>query len=152
MTTLSTISIFPSNEAELKHYITTLKGEILSGNEDPLKVLRQLKFVEKTIASLLKDSELEEHFLEEANKYGKSFTHADTKFTVQEVGTKYDYSTCNDPIWNDLAEKKEQISEEMKAREFFLKTIPIEGVASLDTGEVICPALKTSSTKVVVKL
>jgi hypothetical protein len=151
-TTLSTINIFPSNEAEIKHYITTFKNEILSGNEDPLKVLKQLKFVEKTIAALLKDKDLEDHFLQEAEKYGKSFEHLEIKFTVAEVGTRYDFSTCNDSVWNDLNLKEKELTENKKLRETFLKTIPIEGVANADTGELIYPALKTSTTKVTVKL
>ena len=151
-TTLSTINIFPSNEAEIKHYITTFKNEILSGNEDPLKVLKQLKFVEKTISALLKDKDLEDHFLQEAEKYGKSFEHLETKFTVSEVGTRYDFSTCMDSVWNDMDLKEKELTANKKIRETFLKAIPIDGVANPETGELIYPALKTSTTKVTVKI
>ncbi|MFA7361988.1 MAG: hypothetical protein WC139_13230 [Candidatus Kapaibacterium sp.] len=152
MKTLSTITIFPSNDAELKHYITTLKDEILSGNDDPLKVLKQLKFVEKTISQLLKDKELEDHFYAEAVKYGKTFRHLDTEFSIKEVGAKYDYLTCHDSVWDDLEKRKFEIDAKMKEREQFLKSIPLEGVANALTGEIIYMPLKTSSTKVVVKL
>jgi hypothetical protein len=150
--TLSTITIFPSNEAELKHYISTIKGEILSGTIDPLSALKQLKYAEKTIAALLKDAELEGHFLEEAEKYGKSFEHLGIKFTVQEVGTKYDFSGCQDSFYDDLIQTKTTVDAKIKEREAFLKTVPEDGIVNGDTGEVIFRASKSSQTKVVVRL
>lgn len=149
---LSTITVFPSNEAELTHYIRTIKDEILSGNIDPLAALKQLKYVERTIAALLKDAELDDYFLSEAEKYGKSFEHLGIKFNIQETGTKYDYKATGDPIWNDINEEKEKISEAMKAREGYLKAIPEEGAADPLTGALIYRAPKTSTTKVVVRL
>lgn len=143
---------FPQTQVAIDTYVNEFKSQILSGNEDPLNALKQLKFAEKTIAKLLKDKDLDAHFVEEAQKYGKSFTHLDTNFTVQEVGTKYDYSTCCDSVYNDLASQKAKIDEEIKLRETFLKSIPLDGVANPSTGEMIYPPLKTSSTKVVVKL
>jgi len=149
---LSTISVFPSNDAELKRYITTIKAEILNGGDDPLKVLKQLKFVEKTIAALLKDKELDNFFIDEAAKYGTSFEHLDTHFDIRETGVKYDYSGCKDSVWNYLNEQSEKLDEKKKERETFLKVLPLEGVVNPETGEMIYRPAKSSTTKVAVKL
>jgi hypothetical protein len=152
MRTLSTITVFPSSEAELTHYITTLKGEILSGGDDPLNVLKQLKFAEKSIAAILKDPDIEDHFLSEALKYEKSFEHLGVKFTVQETGTKYAYNMCRDSVWNDLDNQRILLDAKLKARETFLKALSEEGAANPETGEIILQPLKTSTTKLVVRL
>jgi hypothetical protein len=152
METLSTIMLLPSNEGEIKRFVTLIKSEILSKGDDPLKVLKQLKMVEKTIGILLKDKELDNYFIDEAIKYGTSFEHLDTHFDIRETGTKYDYSTCNDSVWNYLNEKSDKLNEELKSRELFLRNIPLEGVVNPETGELIYRPAKTSTTKVAVKL
>jgi hypothetical protein len=149
---LSTIMVLPSNEGEIKRFVETIKSEILGAGDDPLKVLKQLKMVEKTIAILLKDKDLDNFFIDEAIKYGNSFEHLDTHFDVREVGTKYDYSSCNDSVWNYLNDMAEKAENKLKERETFLKTIPLEGVANPETGELIYRPAKTSTSKVCVKL
>jgi hypothetical protein len=152
METLSTIMLLPSNEDEIKRFVTLLKSEILNRGDDPLKVLKQLKMVEKTIGILLKDKELDNYFIDEASKYGTSFEHLDTHFDIRETGVKYDYLVCNDSVWNYLHEKSEKIDAELKARELFLRNVPLEGVANPETGELIRRPPKSSTTKVAVKL
>jgi len=144
--------VLPSNEGEIKRFVTLIKSEILDAGDDPLKVLKQLKMVEKTIAILLKDKDLDNFFIDEAQKYGTSFEHLDTHFDIRETGVKYDYSESNDSVWNYLKEKSDKLSEELKEREQFLRTIPVEGVANPDTGELIRRPPKSSTTKVAVKL
>ena len=152
MEALNTIMVLPSNEGEIKRFVTLIKSEILDAGDDPLKVLKQLKMVEKTIAILLKDKDLDNFFIDEAQKYGTSFEHLDTHFDIRETGVKYDYSESNDSVWNYLKEKSDKLSEELKEREQFLRTIPVEGVANPDTGELIRRPPKSSTTKVAVKL
>lgn len=149
---LSSIMILPSNEGEIKRFVTTLKSEILSGGDDPLKVLKQLKMVEKTIEILLKDKALDNYFIDEAIKYGTSFEHLDTHFDIRETGVKYDYANCRDSVWEYLKGQTEKLLGELKAREQFLRNIPLEGVVNPETGELILKPSKTSTTKVAVKL
>jgi hypothetical protein len=149
---LSVINELPSNKFEINRFVTTIKAEILAGNEDPLKILKQLKMCERTLDVLLTDKELEDFFLEGAAKYGKSFDYLDTHFDIREVGVKYDYSTSNDSVWIELDKAKSELDKKLKDRETFLKALPEEDIANSDTGEIIHKPLKTSTTKVVVKL
>lgn len=149
---LSAINLLPSNNDEVKKFVTKVRNEILSGNDDPLKILIQLKMVEKTIDILLHDEEMERHFLCEAGKYGRSFEYLNTHFDVREMGVKYAYNTCQDSTWNNLNDKKQAIEKQMKEREAFLKAIPDEGTVNPETGELLRKPAKSSITKVVIKL
>ena len=154
-TTLSTISVLPSNKEQVQIFTRKLKDEILANDKEPLKILVQLKCIEKTIADLLKDDELDYHFLKEFLLYDK-----DEKVTVngadlrqQETGVKYLYKDSGDPVWNDLEKEINKLSEKKKEREKFLQNIPYDsGIVDPDSGVFITRPPKTSHTKVIVKL
>jgi hypothetical protein len=152
MNTLSAINLLPSNNDEVKRFVVKARNEILAGNEDPLKVLIQLKMVEKTIDILLKDKDIDRHFVVEAEKYGKSFEYLNAHFDIRETGVKYAYETCQDSIWNRLNDQKIELEKQLKERESLLKAIPEEGIVNPETGEMIYKPAKSSLTKVVVKL
>lgn len=152
-TALSTITVFPDNKTEMAMYSRKIKSEILAYDQDPLKILRQFKYVQKVIDDILQDKDIREHFVIEAEKFGaKSFDHLGVKFTICEVGTKYNFKDCGDPKWFDLTTELESLKDKIKARESFLKTLPDEGTVDPDTGVFINKATKTSTTNVNVTL
>ena len=154
-TALSTISVLPSGKEQVKLFVRQLKDEILANNKDPLPILVHLKYIEKTIAEVLKDEEIDYHFLKEFLLYDK-----DEKVTIEgaelrqsEVGVKYDYPSCGDPVWNDLNLMIERLTTEKKEREKFLQNIPYDkGTVDPDSGVFITRPPKSSKTKVVVRL
>jgi hypothetical protein len=155
-TALATISNLPSNKEQVKVFSRMLKDEILANNTDPLKTLVQLKFIEKTIADILKDEELDYHFLKEFLLYDK-----DEKIIVNgaelragETGVKYKYEDSGDPVWFDLEKQIKELTEKKKEREKFLQNIPYDaGIVDADHGGVfITRPPKTSHTKVIIKL
>jgi len=83
-----------------------------------------------------------------------------TKFSLAETGTKYDYSSCGDPLYDNLIAKKKVIDEEVKSRETFLKTIKdfmIVSIPDPETGELqenitITAPIKTSNSSYKVAL
>jgi hypothetical protein len=154
-TALSTLSILPSNRDQIKSFSRQLKNEILAGNEDPLKALVQLKFIEKLIEDILKDEELDRLFVKELQLYGKEkvVEIAGAKLMQTEVGVKYDYEASGDPKWFDLKKQSTEVSERLKEREKFLQAIPYDaGIVDPDTGVFITRPPKTSKTKVKVTL
>jgi hypothetical protein len=154
-TALSTLSILPSNREQLKIFSRQLKDEILSSDKDPLKILVQLKFIEKLIEDVLKDEGIEYHFLKEFELYEKEKVVQinGAKLQQSEVGTKYDYDACGDPKWYDLNKQASEIAEKKKEREKFLQSIPYDqGVVDPDTGVFITRPPKSSKTKVKVTL
>lgn len=88
---------------------------------------------------------------EEIEKSGKSLTRpSGTKIELAEVGTKYDYSKCEDLTLTDLELKLSGIEKKVKQRQEFLKTVPVEGLVVTDeqTGETfkVYPPSKTSTS------
>ena len=151
-TALSTITVLPSTKVELAMFSRQIKSEILSNDRDPLMILKQLKYVEKLVKDLLTDKELDEHFINEAEKYKeKTFEHIDCKFTVAETGVRYDYNATGDPIWYDLNKKAEELKASIKEREKFLQNAG-QGFVEPNSGVFVNAPPRTSTTKVTVTL
>jgi hypothetical protein len=125
-TALSTISALPSGRDQVARFTRMLKDEILANTKDPLKILVQLKYIEKTIADVLKDKEIDVHFLNEFELYNKEkiVEVNGAKLQTQEVGVKYFYEESGDPEWSDLEKKIQELTEKKKEREKFLQNIP----------------------------
>ena len=92
-----------------------------------------------------------------AEKYPEnSFEFSGATIQKAELGTRYDFSVCNDHVHKCLTEISKQNSEQLKDREDFLKSLKGQ-MTILDegTGEVIkiMPPLKKSTTglKVTIK-
>lgn len=152
---ISTISVLPSNKEQVVLFSRTLKYEILANDKNPLPTLVQLKCIEKAIAEVLKDEEVDLHFLKEFLLYDKDEKVIVNGATLSqsEVGVKYLYEDCGDPIWFDLEKQISELTEKRKEREKFLQNIPYDkGTADPETGLFITRAPKSSKTKVKVLL
>lgn len=136
MEAIQTITILPSNEAELTVYMRSVKESILDGYISAEKAAIQLKTLEK-IAALNKDPEIKAYFLDEFSKHGaKTFEHG-AKFSLSNRKT-WDFSECNDSKYNELSAQLEAIKSQLKEREEFLKVLK-EPMAELQGGEIINP-------------
>lgn len=154
-TALSTISILPSNKEELQKFSRKLKDEILANDKDPLKILVQLKMAEKLIADILKDKEIDYHFLKEFLLFEKekTITVNGAELRAGETGVKYDYEKSGDPKWFDLQKQVDELTEKKKEREKFLQNLPYEShFVDPDNGVFITKPPKTSHSKVIVRL
>lgn len=154
-TALSTINVLPSNKDEVKRFVITIKSEILANDRNALPILVQLKMAEKTISDILKDEEIDLHFLKEFEQYDKNekvvISGADLR--QSEVGVKYMYEDSGDVVWNDLNKQISDLSEKKKEREKFLQNIPYDkGFVDPDNGNFITRPPKSSKTKVIIKL
>jgi hypothetical protein len=94
---------------------------------------------------------------DEIEKYGKELVTVNgVKLELAEVGTKYDYSQCNDDVLSELEFQLTIMEAKIKERQNFLKTLPARGMEIIkDGGEVasIFPPTKssTSSYKTTIK-
>lgn len=122
---------FPIGKQERKDMIAALKEDILSGKYDLLEMEIRLKSIEDIINSIRKDSDISGYVIEEAEKYQKGDVVHGASVTVMSRKT-YDYTSCNDSVYNDLIAQQKQLSDVIKAREAVLRT----GI-NPDTGEYI---------------
>lgn len=150
MSILSHLTVLPGTLEERQEFFRKAKAEILDEVQDPLLILRQIKSAAKLFESLLKDKDIDDMFLGEAEQYGKTFEHLGVKFNIQETGTKFDYKATGDPRWEDLTNQIAELTVKRQDREKALKFLPDEGVFDNDTGVLIIRAPKSSKTSVVV--
>lgn len=134
------------------------------GEMDPLKALSGLKAMESLVSTLTDKNPktnrhadkailLQQHITDAAGVYNeKKFSLYGATFTKTEVGTKYDYSQCNDSKLAELEKAAKDAADALKKRQEFLKTVPVEGLAvtDTDTGETytVYPPAKSSTSTV----
>lgn len=153
MNTLSTITIFPETKEQLKSFQAEIKQEILFSSADPLEVLKRFKYLEKILKFVFNDKEINECFLNEAEKReSKTFIENDCEYSIKEVGTKYDYSQCNDVILDDINQQIKELTKKKSERETLLKSLGNNSIADAETGQELYPPSKTSTTKLCVKI
>ncbi len=128
---------------------------VTTGLINPLQLLVKLRFCEKIIKDTIDG--ITANCVEEADKYarGEDIKMLGATLKMKEAGTKFNYENCNDPVYADLTEKSGKMTDMIKERENFLKSLkqPMT-IVDDSTGEVvtIAPPLKTSKTIVDVKL
>jgi hypothetical protein len=100
-------------------------------------------------AGIPEDKELINMLRDEVTKYGKSFTTPrGVKFELAETGTAYDFSQCNDPELALLEQQAKELTEKVKARKEFLKTVPSKGLeVHAGEGELVTVYPPSKSSK-----
>jgi hypothetical protein len=154
MEAINVIYQMPENKAQIKSFVEKITTEIVDA-ESPLRLLKQLKMVEKTIKGILENKDVDAACLAEAEKWHKEELNGlyGCKFDIKEVGVKYDFSCCNDAIWEDLVRQEAEIKSKIKERELMLKSIKTgTEVFCEETGVRLMPPAKYSTTKVTVTL
>lgn len=143
------------SKERLSSEIALMKEQIEQGNANPLKVAAALAFLERYVKELKEINK--NHVLVALQMYGKEGADLyGSSITPIEAATKYDYTSCNDSVYNSLLAQKESIEKELSGREMFLRSLPKEGITRVDeaTGEieVIVPPIKKSTSSYQVKL
>ena len=152
-TASGTLRMLPETKSEIASFVEAVKTEVLSGFIDPLQFEVRMKALEMAIEQIRADKEIKAAVLSEAEKYNaKTFDAFGAKLSIREVGVRYDFTKCGSTDWKfyDYAVKC-QTANRKKAEEF-LKALPETGMADPETGEVIYPPTKTSTTTVVIEL
>lgn len=138
--------LMPSTSSQITSFSKQIVDAVRTGNENPINVLLQVRAMEKSLKIIYENIKV---FAErEAEKYpGDKFDFKGNEITKCDVKTEYDYTKCNDPVYERVLYEYEQAAKKLKERETFLKalTMPITIVDDL-TGEVVSinPPLKKS--------
>lgn len=147
---LALFKTLPETKSEVEKYTRIIRDEVLEGNINPLSFITTVTALEKLFGNLKSDIMIKDMVLEEAEKYGqKTFVHGNAQFQVKEVGTKYDFTNCDDDQWRRLNADITALSIIKKEREDFLKTIKPDMEVYGADGTRLNPVSKTSTTSVV---
>lgn len=153
MENLISLLKFSPRGGEASTAADTIAAQVFDGHEDALQLLVGIKAVQKLLDAITE--RIEESALNEALLEAKRFEKFGAKIEVREVGTRYNFDGCQDPVLVRLTEAKKQWSDLEKDRQNLLKTL--RGKTELldtETGEIIhvIPPIKTSKTGVVITL
>jgi len=113
-----------------------------------LQVAEAVKAMEEFIEGIKKDKRFVDYVREEAGKDRQYTSSSGAKIECCEVGTKYDFSKCGDPVLFDLEMQSETLKEKIKARQDMLKTLPLEGIETVICDELVrmYPPAKSSTS------
>lgn len=159
MKKMHTMPVIFTGTAPTKSEINNQCQEIInrindSGEVNPLKVATAMKALE-TAMKIIKAG-ITDAVLEEAEKHNaKTFDFDGHQLQVRQAGVKYDYSNCNDPEHERLQQQMEELKEQIKKREDWLKSAPEDQtILDEETGEVhkIYPPAKSGTTSVSITL
>ena len=154
ITTYTDLSLFETSKTERLSFAQSVINSAKEGLINPLKLHLQVKCLEDLIKQITSNPDYKELTIDEAYKYGKTFEQYNAKFEIKEMGVKYDFTNCGDPIMTDLLEQQATLDAQIKERQKFLKSVPAEGLQTLIEDEVVTlyPPVKTSTTTISVNL
>lgn len=116
-----------------------------NGLASPIETFTKLKAINEMTAKAM--DLIKPEAMTELDKYGKGGKDSDA-FKIETINrTGYDFSTCNDSVWNDLQSELIALAERIKKRETFLKSLT-EPVVNPETGELITPPTTTVLTTI----
>lgn len=145
------INRIPSSKTEQKEMANAFVSKVTDGNINPIDAVIQMKSLSETINAFLKSGEIKDAVIIECEKYGKGERpcYNGAILQLKETGVKYDFSVCNDPVYSRLIKQRDDIDQQCKEREEYLKAISKpKAEIDEDSGEVFTlnPPYKQSTT------
>lgn len=151
-TATGTLSLLPETKQQVKDFARKVKEEVLSGFADPLEFYIRWKAISAMFELVEKDADIKAAVLKEAEKHGKSFDFHGARVTIKEAGVRYDFSQCGCADWHFHANAVESHKNNLRNVEDFLKHVPETGTADPETGEIVYPPARKSTTIVSIEL
>ena len=145
------INKIPSSKTEQKEMANAFISKVIDGDINPIDAVVQMKSISETVNTFLKDENIKDAVIQECEKYGKgeSPSYLGAVIQIKETGVTYDFSVCNDPVYERLVEERKIIDEQCKEREKYLKTLSKSKTEiDEDTGDIfqLFPPAKQSTT------
>lgn len=145
------INRIPSSKTEQKEMANAFVSKVTDGNINPIDAVIQMKSLSETINAFLKSEEIKDAVIIECEKYGKGERpcYNGAILQLKETGVNYDFSVCNDPVYSRLIKQRDDINQQCKEREKYLKAISKpKAEIDEDSGEIFIlnPPSKQSTT------
>ena len=149
MSTIKLFDNYPKNKFDQQMLANDIILPVIEGEVNPIETYVKARALQDALKIVTDDDRIKDLVIAEVEKYGNKAEFNSANLQVKDVGVKYDYSVCNDQIYNDLLYMLNDIKEQIKIREKFLSKIPSEGTTIVyeQTGEVrtIYPPIKQGS-------
>lgn len=142
----------PFTKETQKSTAAALVAKVTDGEADPISMFTTIKAMNDCLSQFLKDQAVVEATIGAVEKYGRTgATYNGANLCIAEVGVRFDFSACQDSVWDELAKERTELEAKIKEREKFLRGITTpQTIVNEETGEVkkIYGPAKTSSTTV----
>ena len=149
MSTIKLFDNYPKNKFDQQMLANDIILPVIEGEVNPIETYIKARSMLEALKIVTDDDRIKDLVITEVEKYGNKAEFNSANLQVKDVGVKYDYSVCNDQIYNDLLYMLNDIKEQIKIREKFLSKVPSEGTSIVyeQTGEVrtIYPPIKQGS-------
>lgn len=148
MSNIKILDSYPFNRAEQTDLANRLISPVLDGDINPIEAVVKAKSIIEALTKFINDDRIKDCTMSEIEKYGKETSWNGAKLAIKEVGVKYDYTNCSDPIYKDLLQQKQLLDKKIKDREAFLKSLSERTtIVDDETGEVstIIPPVRMAS-------
>lgn len=124
------------DKATISNQCQLVKANILDGNLDSLEVLISAKKMQELGKQL---EEISRPIAEDkvVLSRGEVFKHQSVEVMEKTIGSRTDYSTCNDPEWESLQQTLADIKDAIKRREAFLGAITSPTTIVTNDGEIL---------------
>lgn len=133
-TAMGVLQLFATSKDEIERFANKLIDDVKEGRVDALTMAVFMKTVEKLPEVVNKS--LAENYLNEVSKYSeKIIKHRGAEISVVPF-TRYDYSACGHPGWNDLQKIATETNARLKEIEDQLRNTK-EGYQMLVEDEVV---------------
>lgn len=141
------LNLMPSTMDQINSFSSGIIRAVKEGNVNPLDVMLQMKAMEKSFENI--KNQIKENVNREADKYpGVTFNYRGVELVKGDVKTEYDYTVCNDTVWERRNTDAESAKRLLDERQSFLKSLK-EPITTVDemTGEIVTirPPLKKST-------
>lgn len=136
-----------------EYYVEQVLQSIREGEQNPLDIWINKSKFDKIMKGISSNDDILDATLREFSKYNsKCIEYGGAKLEQCEVGVKYDYSNCGDPIIDELLKKQEEIAAKIKERQKTLINLPDSGLVDPESGAFIYPPSRSSKTTIKVTL
>jgi len=120
-TAVGVLDMFATSRTGIDVFSDQIIESVKTGETNPLKVRVWIKTIEEILERVKKETA--ENQLTEASKYPENKFEFAGAIITKADRTTYDYSVCNDPVWNRRKAILDDAKEQLSQREFFLKTV-----------------------------
>lgn len=149
----SLLHLLASTSQQVEFFSTSIINEVKDGKESPLRVLIQLRAMEKASKQIL--DAIRDDVVTAAEKYPtQSFELYGNKLEKGEVGVTYDFSVCKDVEFERLEVDFNTAKARLDERKKFLQALkkPLNVVTEDGEAATIYPPEKKSTTSVKVTI
>ena len=127
MSTIKLFDNYPKNKFDQQMLANDIILPVIDGEVNPIETYIKARSMQEALKIVTDDDRIKDLVISEVEKYGNKTEYNNANLQVKDVGVKYDYSVCNDQIYNDLLYMLNDIKEQIKIREKFLSKVPSEG-------------------------